>query len=111
MKKGCSNCARERFSIPRYDCLIGGNGSHSRWLEGENYVPDTIALRAIQQINRRANEKDVDVPALLRRIGVSRELFWRWKKNKGDISAYYLQQMALDGYDVVYILTGENKGG
>lgn len=106
MKKDCSNCARERFSIPCYDCLIGNNGAPSRWVEGENYVPDTIAMRAIQQISRRAKAQNSPVPALLRRIGVSRELFWRWKQNKNDISACYLQQMALDGYDVVYILTG-----
>lgn len=106
MKKDCSNCDRERFSIPCYDCLIGNNNVPSRWVEGENYVPETIALRAIQQINRRAKAQDVPVTALLRRIGAYRELFWRWKKNKGGISAYYLQQMALDGYDVVYILTG-----
>ena len=54
MKKDCSNCARERFSIPCYDCLIGNNGTPSRCVEGENYVPDTIAMRAIQQISRRA---------------------------------------------------------
>ena len=111
MKKDCSNCARERFSIPCYDCLIGNNGTPSRWVEGENYVPDTIAMRAVQQISRRAKAQNSPVPALLRRIGVSRELFWRWKQNKNDISACYLQQMALDGYDVVYILTGRIQEG
>lgn len=40
-----------------------------------NYVPDTIAMRAIQQISRRAKAQNSPVPALLRRIGVSRELF------------------------------------
>ena len=109
MKKDCSNCARERFSIPCYDCLIRHDGTPSRWVEGENYVPDTIAMRAIQQIDRRARAQNSPVPELIRRIGVYRELFWRWKKNKGDISAHYLQQMALDGYDVVYILTGKKE--
>ena len=74
-------------------------------------MPDTIAMRAVQQIRRRAKAQNSPVPALLRRIGVSRELFWRWKQNKNDISACYLQQMALDGYDVVYILTGKRQEG
>ena len=59
MKKDCSNCARERFSIPCYDCLIGNNSVPSRWVEGENYVPDTIAMRAIQQISRRAKSTEL----------------------------------------------------
>lgn len=109
MKKNCSNCGREPYSIACYDCMIGQNPESSRWVEGESYVPDTIALRAMQQIVRRAKAQDTPVPALLRRIGVSRELFWRWKQNKNDISAYYLQQMAMDGYDVHYILTGNRK--
>lgn len=54
MKKDCSNCDRERFSIPCYDCLIGNNNVPSRWVEGENYVPETVALRAVQLIERRA---------------------------------------------------------
>lgn len=109
MKKDCSNCERVRYSIPCYECLIGNNDLPSRWLEGENYVPETIALRAVQQVNRRMQKADVPLPALLRRIGVSRQLFSRWKKNKGDISAYYLKNMALDGYDTHYILTGNRK--
>lgn len=72
-------------------------------------MPETIALRAVQQVNRRMQKEDVPLPALLRRIGVSRQLFSRWKKNKNDISSQFLQQMALDGYDVEYILTGTRK--
>lgn len=111
MKKDCSNCARERFSIPCYDCLIGNNSIPSRWVEGENYVADTVALRAVQLIERRAKSQGAPVPALLRRIGLCRELFWQWKhQNKDGISSRYLEQMALDGYDVVYILTGRRQG-
>ena len=109
MKKDCSNCDRERFSIPCYDCLIGNNDVPSRWVEGENYVPDTIAMRAVQQLIRRAEKEDVDVSYLLRRIGADRHLLYRWRHNKNDISAQYLEQMALDGYDVVYILTGKRQ--
>ena len=76
-------------------------------MEGENYVADTVALRAVQLIERRAKAEGAPVPALLRRIGLCRELFWQWKhQNKDGISSRYLEQMALDGYDVVYILTG-----
>lgn len=111
MKKDCSNCARERFSIPCYDCIIGNNNVPSRWVEGENYVADTVALRALQMIERRAEKEGVCVSYLLRRIGAGRELLYRWRHNKNDISAYYLQQMALDGYDINYILTGRTIGG
>lgn len=62
MKKDCSNCAMERFSIPCYDCLIGNNGVPSRWVEGENYVPDTVALRAVQQITSRAKKMALTYP-------------------------------------------------
>ena len=107
MKKDCSNCARERFSIPCYDCLIGNSNVPSRWVEGENYVADTVALRAVQLIERRAKERGLSVNTLLWRIGACRQLFNGWKKsNKDGISSRYLEQMALDGYDVVYILTG-----
>ena len=71
-------------------------------------MADTVALRAVQLIERRAKAQDAPVPALLRRIGLCRELFWQWKhQNKDGISSRYLEQMALDGYDVVYILTGK----
>ena len=68
-----------------------------------------ISIRAVQQIEQRAKEQSVPVPALLRRIEAYREIFWRWKRDKNDISAHYLRKMALDGYDVIYILTGKKE--
>ena len=109
VNKDCSNCARERFSIPCYDCLIGNNDVPSRWVEGENYVPETINLRAVQEVERRAKKSGTKVSAELCKIGAYREMLYSWKHNKNSVSGYYLQQMALAGYDVVYILTGKRQ--
>lgn len=109
MAKNCGNCGVD--TVNDYEtciyCMDTKSGTPSRWTEGENYVPDSISLRAVQCVERRAKKNGVKVSKELQKIGVCRELFFRWKKDNNTISAYYLAEMARNGYDVYYILTGK----
>lgn len=66
----------------------------------------TIGERAVQAIFDRAKEKGTKVSTAYKEIGVSRETFYGWCWKGHTPSTYYLQQMALFGYDVHWILTG-----
>lgn len=108
MAKNCGNCGATSWDNVCVYCKFDTpSGTPSRWTEGKNYVPDSISLRAVQCIERRAKRNGVKVAKELEKIEVSRELFFRWRKNKNTISAYYLANMARNSYDVYYILTGE----
>lgn len=107
MAKNCGNCGVD--TVNDYETCIycmTKSGTPSRWTEGENYVPDSISLRAVQCIERRAKQNGVKVGKELDKIEVGRELYYRWKKDNNTISGYYLRLMALNGYDTYYILTG-----
>ena len=70
---------------------------------------ETIGNRAYNEIRKRARKNGVSPYQEAEKIGILYSAFYDWGKN-GNPSAYYLQQMALAGYDVIYILTGkENK--
>lgn len=69
---------------------------------------ETIGERAARLIKERVRYGKVKPE--LDRIGVDTYAFYGWDEGRYNPSAYYLQQMALAGYDVIYILTGkENK--
>ena len=58
MAKNCGNCGVD--TVNDYEtciyCIDTKSGTPSRWTEGENYVPDSISLRAVQCIERRAKQ-------------------------------------------------------
>ena len=66
----------------------------------------TIGQRVAQAIRERTNRK---VKPELVRMDVCLCNFYDWEKGKTNPSAYVLQQMALSGYDIYWILTGERK--
>lgn len=69
----------------------------------------SIGERAAQAIDSKAKENGRKVAEELKRIGACRKTMNDWKKRGRNPQAYYLQQMALHGYDIHYILTGETK--
>lgn len=65
----------------------------------------TIGQRAALAIKRRVRFGNVKPE--LDRLTIPHSSYERWKLGKGDPQGYWLQQMALAGYDVHWILTGE----
>ena len=72
---------------------------------------ETIGNRAFKQLKERAKQNGICVTNEALKLGITGHSLADWKHGKGNPSAYYLQQMCLAGYDVIYILTGkrENK--
>lgn len=66
----------------------------------------TIGERAAREIKSRAPRGKLMEE--LKRLDVS-DTFYRWVRGEADPSAYYLQKLALAGYDVIYILTGKEN--
>lgn len=67
----------------------------------------TIGQRAAQMIRETAEQEGQTVSEELKLLGMNRKTFGDWENRGGNPSAYWLQQMALVGYDVLWILTGE----
>ena len=70
----------------------------------------TIGERAAEVVRGRSVLNRTRLGVELKQMGISRTVFHNWEKGKFDPTAYYLQQMALAGYDVIYILTGKEGG-
>lgn len=68
-----------------------------------------IARRAAEEVVRRANARNVSLRAEVECIGVLRPGFYKWERGRCAPSARVLSHMAGEGYDVIYILTGERK--
>ena len=69
-------------------------------------MANTIGQRAAQLIKERAKKNNRRVEWELLLLDINEASFRDWGKGKYEPSAYYLQKLALDGYDVMYILTG-----
>lgn len=70
---------------------------------------DTIGKRAAHAIRQRAREKHIPHWQESASLGIHQTTMEGWERRKYCPSAYWLQQLALAGYDVVWILTGEEK--
>ena len=68
-----------------------------------------IGVRAYIEIRNRAKEKGIKTQKELESMGIGSTAFYAWKKEGTAPSGYFLRQMALNGYDVIYILTGEKQ--
>lgn len=67
-----------------------------------------IGLRAAKEIYSRQDfEHKID--DILDEIELTRTSLWQYKTGKYTPSGVILRRMALAGYDVIYILTGERK--
>lgn len=67
----------------------------------------TIGQRATLAIKRRVRYGNVNPE--LDRLTIPHSSYERWKLGKGDPQSFWLQQMALAGYDVHWILTGQKQ--
>ena len=70
---------------------------------------ETIGNRAAREITRRAFQNGIAPYKEAEKFGADSAKLSNWR-SKFDPSAYYLKRMALAGYDVIYILTGERNG-
>lgn len=68
----------------------------------------TIGERAYQAIRDKAGRKNIC--AELKRLDIVPQSFYAWRNGTANPSAYYLRSMALAGYDIMWILTGEKYG-
>ena len=69
---------------------------------------NNIGIRACREIYSRM-DFDHDLDDICFEIELSRASLYQYRKGKIVPSAKVLQRMALAGYDVIYILTGERK--
>lgn len=67
---------------------------------------ETIGKRAATAIRERAKQNGAKLEQESLKVDVSRKVMNDWETKNRNPSAYFLQQMALAGYDVVWILTG-----
>jgi hypothetical protein len=67
-----------------------------------------IGRRAAKEIYNR-QDSDHGIDELLDEIDLTRTSLWQYKTGKYVPSGVMLRRMALAGYDVLYILTGERK--
>ena len=70
-----------------------------------------IAKRAAAEIRRTAQENDLSYQAEFDIVGVSRNCLYEWEHSYSEPTAKKLAGLALAGYDIYYILTGQRRGG
>lgn len=66
----------------------------------------TIGERAAQAIRERAERNKITLQQECEKLNVSRKSYHFWNTKGINPGAYFLQQMVLQGYDVIWILTG-----
>lgn len=68
---------------------------------------ENIGKRAAQAIRERAKQNGTKLEEESLKVYVSRKVMNDWEIQNRNPSAYFLQQMAFAGYDVFWILTGQ----
>ena len=71
----------------------------------------TIGERAAHAIRERSNINGSTLTSEIEKLYLCRKVFNDWDTKGRNPSAYFLQQMALAGYDVIWILTGRTSDG
>lgn len=69
----------------------------------------TIGQIAARMIRETAEADGITVSHELQLLDMNQKTLGDWENRGGNPSAYWLQQMALSGYDVFWILTGERS--
>lgn len=68
----------------------------------------TIGERAAKAIRDRVAQNDTTLTKELDEITASRRVLNGWEEKGRNPNAYFLQQMALNGYDIMWILVGRD---
>ena len=72
----------------------------------------TIGKRAVREIIRHAGSpKPKDIRMELGKLDIPYASYKDWKLEAANPGGYYLAKMALAGYDIYWILTGEKQNG
>ena len=71
---------------------------------------ETIGQRAAKLIRERGGHKWGQLGAELEKLEMSNSILCNWDQGKYDPSAHFLQLMAMEGYDVMYVLLGGQYG-
>ena len=69
----------------------------------------TIGQRMAQALENRAKENGITSKQECEKLNIPYDTFRDWHKRSVCPSTYYLRKLALAGYDVYWILTGERK--
>lgn len=70
----------------------------------------TIGERAVQEIRRHAGTPNVrNIRKELAKLDIPDSSYRGWRNGETSPSAFYLAKMAIAGYDVLWILTGEKR--
>ena len=67
----------------------------------------TIGERALEAVRNRAKERGITFRSECEQLQTSDNTALSWKKKGTNPSSYVLAEMCRQGYDVIYILTGE----
>ena len=70
----------------------------------------SIGERAALAIEAMAKKNGTTIEEECHNIGATRKAKHDWERHGRNPQAYFLQQMALAGYDVIWILTGGSNG-
>jgi transcriptional regulator with XRE-family HTH domain len=68
-----------------------------------------IGYRAVKAIKERSRQNGTTLSAELQKLSATRQNYNRWEEKGGNPNAFFLQQMAFAGYDVMWILTGKEN--
>ena len=69
----------------------------------------TIGKRAAQAIHERAEDLGISPAKVMESMGANRKTLGDWEKRNRNPQAYWLQQLALEDYDIYWILTGRRQ--
>ena len=65
--------------------------------------------RAFQAVKDMAKRNGTSFREECEKLGTTVQTVRYWKRNKSYIASIFLEQMHRNGYDIIYILTGETK--
>lgn len=72
-------------------------------------IVETIGYRAYREISKVAFAKNIAPYKQAQSLNISASRLGDWRKGTHNPSAGVLRRMALEGYDVMYILLGERS--
>jgi DNA-binding transcriptional regulator YiaG len=70
----------------------------------------TIGQRAVQAVEQRAKETGLSKKQVCKNMGTSWDAVRYWKREKSNPGCYMLQRMYYAGYDIMWILLGDEYG-